>query len=133
MLGARIEIRNLRKSFELGGRIIEVLRGVDVAIGAGGMVAGVGSSGGGKEAFLHPLGVPLARALIMEPRVLLADEPTGNLDSHTAEEIHGLTVELNRERGMTMVVVTHNADLANRMPRRLRMVDGKISDEAGRA
>ncbi len=77
--------------------------------------------------------VALARALIMEPRVLLADEPTGNLDTHTAEEIHGLTVELNRERGMTMVVVTHNADLAGRMPRRLYMVDGKIGDEAARA
>ena len=74
--------------------------------------------------------VALARALIMEPRVLLADEPTGNLDTHTAEEIHGLTVELNRERGMTMVVVTHNADLAGRMPRRLRMVDGKIGEDA---
>jgi lipoprotein-releasing system ATP-binding protein len=230
MLGARIEIRNLRKSFELGGRIIEVLRGVDVVIGAGEMVAVLGSSGVGKSTFLHVLGtldqptsgavlydgsdvtrmlpsalagfrnhtigfvfqfhhllpeftaeencampslisgvprpeaigrarkllervglqhrldhrpgelsggeqqrVALARALIMEPRVLLADEPTGNLDTNTAEEIHKLTVELNRERGMTMVVVTHNADLANRMPRRLRMVDGKIADEVARA
>jgi lipoprotein-releasing system ATP-binding protein len=227
MLGARIEIRNLRKSFELGGRIIEVLRGVDVSIAAGEMVAVLGSSGVGKSTFLHVLGtldqptsgailydgndvvrlapnkladfrnrtigfvfqfhhllpeftaeencampaliagtpreealakarklldrvglshrldhrpgelsggeqqrVALARALIMEPRVLLADEPTGNLDTKTAEEIHALTVELNRERGMTMVVVTHNADLAGRMPRRLHMVDGKMSDEA---
>src|SRR5580765_1162455 len=56
MLGARIEIRNLRKSFELGGRIIEVLRGVDVAIGAGEMVAVLGSSGVGKSTFLHVLG-----------------------------------------------------------------------------
>jgi lipoprotein-releasing system ATP-binding protein len=226
MLGARIEIRNLRKSFELGGRVIEVLRGVDVSIAAGEMVAVLGSSGVGKSTFLHVLGtldmptsgailydgtdvtrmsaaglagfrnrtigfvfqfhhllpeftaeencampamisgvprpdalakgrkllervglshrldhrpgelsggeqqrVALARALIMEPRVLLADEPTGNLDTHTAEEIHGLTVELNRERGMTMVVVTHNADLASRMPRRVTMVDGRIADE----
>ena len=72
--------------------------------------------------------VALARALIMKPRVLLADEPTGNLDTHTAEEMHGLTVELNRERGMTMVVVTHNADLAARLPRRVHMVDGLLGD-----
>ncbi len=74
--------------------------------------------------------VALARALIMQPKVLLADEPTGNLDTHTGEEIHQLVVELNRERGMTMLVVTHNADLASRMPRRLRMVDGRLADEA---
>src|SRR5262249_23003814 len=72
--------------------------------------------------------VALARALIMDPRVLLADEPTGNLDTHTGEEIHRLLVELNRERGMTMLVVTHNTDLASRMPRRVRMVDGLLED-----
>jgi len=74
--------------------------------------------------------VALARALIMEPRVLLADEPTGNLDTHTGEEIHALIVELNRERGMTMVVVTHNVEFARRLPRRVRMVDGVVLDEA---
>jgi predicted ABC-type transport system involved in lysophospholipase L1 biosynthesis ATPase subunit len=73
--------------------------------------------------------VALARALIMEPRVLLADEPTGNLDTHTGEQMHQLVVELNRERGMTMLVVTHNAEFANRLPRRVRMVDGLILDE----
>ena len=77
--------------------------------------------------------VALARALIMEPKVLLADEPTGNLDTHTGEEIHGLIVELNRERGMTMIVVTHNADLAARMPRRVHMVDGVILESGGDA
>ena len=70
----------------------------------------------------------LARALIMEPRVLLADEPTGNLDTHTGEAIHGLIVELNREHGMTLIVVTHNADMAARLPRRVRMVDGLVVD-----
>src|SRR5262249_38515622 len=74
--------------------------------------------------------VALARALILEPRLLLADEPTGNLDSVTGEEMHKLFVELNRERGMTMVVVTHNADLAQRLPRRVRMVDGAIGELA---
>jgi len=61
--------------------------------------------------------------------VLLADEPTGNLDTHTGDEMHQLVVELNRERGMTMLVVTHNNDFAQRLPRRVRMVDGIILDE----
>ena len=230
MPGARVDIQGLRKSYPHGGRVIEVLKGIDLAIGAGEMVAVVGSSGAGKSTLLHVLGtldqpsggsirydgtdvtrmsparladfrnhtigfvfqfhhllpeftalenvampaliageardyaygraqklldrvglaqrvthrpgelsggeqqrVALARALIMEPRVLLADEPTGNLDTHTGEEIHGLVVELNRERGMTMLVVTHNADLAARMPRRVRMVDGVLTEDAGSA
>lgn len=73
--------------------------------------------------------VALARALVMEPRLLLADEPTGNLDTRTGNAIHELVVELNRERGMTMLVVTHNEDLAARMPRRLHMVDGRIVEQ----
>jgi lipoprotein-releasing system ATP-binding protein len=226
MTGCRVEIRALRKSFLHGGRTIEVLRGIDLDLAAGEMVAVVGSSGVGKSTLLHVLGtldqptsgsiaydgvdvtrlssarladfrnhtigfvfqfhhllpeftaeencampalisgvargealvrargllervglghrlthrpgelsggeqqrVALARALIMQPRVLLADEPTGNLDTHTGEEIHGLVVELNRERGMTMLVVTHNEDLAARMPRRVHMVDGLLTDE----
>ncbi|HRI50758.1 MAG TPA: ABC transporter ATP-binding protein [Pseudomonadota bacterium] len=72
--------------------------------------------------------VALARALVMEPRLLLADEPTGNLDARTGAAIHELLVDLNRERGMTMIVVTHNEDLAARMPRRLHMVRGEIGD-----
>jgi len=231
MPGARLDIRNVTKSFELGGRVIDVLRGVDLTLEPGAMVAVVGSSGAGKSTLLHVLGaldrptagtisydgvdlakldaaelaafrnhtigfvfqfhhllpdftavencampgliarlphgtamakaeallervglaarlhhrpgelsggeqqrVALARALLLEPRVLLADEPTGNLDSKTGEEIHHLVVELNRERGMTMLVVTHNTDLASRMPRRLHMVDGRLEhDEVARA
>jgi lipoprotein-releasing system ATP-binding protein len=68
--------------------------------------------------------VAIARAMVLEPELLLADEPTGNLDRHTGEEIHGLFLELNRERGATLMVVTHNPELAALMPRRLRMVDG---------
>ena len=71
----------------------------------------------------------LARALMLEPALLLADEPTGNLDTRTGEEIHELFFELNRERGTTMLIVTHNPELARRMPRRLLMVDGNIVDE----
>jgi lipoprotein-releasing system ATP-binding protein len=73
--------------------------------------------------------VALARALVMEPRLLLADEPTGNLDAKTGAAIHELLVELNRARGMTMIVVTHNEDLAARMPRRLHMVKGEVVAE----
>ncbi len=68
--------------------------------------------------------VALARAMVLEPSLLLADEPTGNLDLPTGEAMHQLFLELNRERGSTLLVVTHNPDLANRMPRRLRMVSG---------
>jgi lipoprotein-releasing system ATP-binding protein len=77
--------------------------------------------------------VALARALVLEPSLLLADEPTGNLDRATGEAIHQLFLELNRERGSTLLVVTHNPDLANLMPRRLRMVDGGrlVEDDGG--
>ena len=68
--------------------------------------------------------VALARAMVTEPTLLLADEPTGNLDRRTGEEVHDLFVELNRERGSTLLVVTHNPDLAALMPRCLRMLDG---------
>jgi lipoprotein-releasing system ATP-binding protein len=226
MPGSRVDIAALHKAYEHGGRMIEVLKGINLTIGAGEMIAVVGLSGAGKSTFLHVLGtldqptaghiaydgqdvtrlaparladfrnhtigfvfqfhhllpeftalentampgliagmhrndalskaanlldrvglshrvthrpgelsggeqqrVALARALIMDPRVLLADEPTGNLDMHTGEAIHQLIVEINRERGMTLVVVTHNSDLAARLPRRVRMIDGAIVDE----
>ena len=68
--------------------------------------------------------VALARAMVLEPSRLLADEPTGNLDRSTGTAIHELFLELNRERGSTLLVVTHNPELAQLMPRRMRMVDG---------
>jgi lipoprotein-releasing system ATP-binding protein len=227
MAGARVEIRDLRKSFLHGGQRIDVLRGIDLLIEPGEMVAVLGASGVGKSTFLHILGtldlptsgsllfdgqdltrmspaaladfrnrsigfvfqfhhllpeftalenvatpaliagwarpkalaaagellervglvhrlthrpgelsggeqqrVALARALMLRPRLLLADEPTGNLDSATGRQIHALFVELNQERGMTALVVTHNDDLAHRMPRQVRMVDGRIAEGA---
>jgi lipoprotein-releasing system ATP-binding protein len=230
MLGSRVDIRQLTKSYAHGGTVLDVLRGIDLTIGAGEMVAIVGTSGAGKSTLLHVLGtldqptsgtisfdgtdvtrmppsrladfrnhtvgfvfqfhhllpeftavencampaliagvarpdaeararrlldrvglskrlthrpgelsggeqqrVALARALVMEPRVLLADEPTGNLDTHTGEAMHRLMVELNNERGMTLIVVTHNPDFADRLPRRVHMVDGRIDTETAAA
>jgi len=72
--------------------------------------------------------VALARALVLGPGLLLADEPTGNLDEKTSDEIHELLFRINRERGVAAVVVTHNTRLAARMPRKLVMLDGKIGD-----
>jgi lipoprotein-releasing system ATP-binding protein len=74
--------------------------------------------------------VALARAMVLEPPLLLADEPTGNLDTHTGLEIHELFKELNRERGTTMLIVTHNPKLADMMPSCLRMEDGGLVDGA---
>jgi len=71
--------------------------------------------------------VALARALILRPLVLLADEPTGNLDKTNSDHIHSLLMALNREFSMTLVVVTHNTELASCMSRRVTIVDGQLS------
>jgi len=70
--------------------------------------------------------VAIARALLMEPKLILADEPTGNLDVQTGEDVSELLVRLNREEGMAMVIVTHNRRLADKMSRRMEIVNGKI-------
>lgn len=70
--------------------------------------------------------VALARALVLKPPLLLADEPTGNLDKRNSEQVHELLCQLNREFGMTLVVVTHSAELAAYMSRRVTLVDGQL-------
>jgi lipoprotein-releasing system ATP-binding protein len=74
--------------------------------------------------------VALARALVNEPRILLADEPTGNLDEQTGRGIHEIIERLNREQKITAVVVTHNPRLAERMPRRLHLDRDGLHDSA---
>lgn len=69
--------------------------------------------------------VAVARSLVLKPSILLADEPTGNLDARTGESIHDLLISLNRDDGITAVVVTHNTKLANKLSRRVTLVDGK--------
>jgi lipoprotein-releasing system ATP-binding protein len=70
--------------------------------------------------------VAVARALILNPKVVLADEPTGNLDTATGEDLINLLLQLNRDRGITFVIVTHNESLSRRCHRVLKMVDGRL-------
>jgi lipoprotein-releasing system ATP-binding protein len=70
--------------------------------------------------------VALARALVNRPSLLLADEPTGNLDHRTAERVVDLVEKLHRTHGLTSLLATHNLELAQRADRRLRLADGKL-------
>jgi len=73
--------------------------------------------------------VCIARALVTKPKLILADEPTGNLDSKTGDLIIKLLQQLNREMGITLLLVTHNTDIAEESPRTLFMRDGQIAEE----
>ncbi len=90
-----------------------------------------------KERLLHRTGelsggeqqrVAIARAIVQKPSILLADEPTGNLDIKTSDKIHELLLDLNRDLNMTMVVVTHNLTLASYMSREMTLIEGKLKE-----
>jgi lipoprotein-releasing system ATP-binding protein len=72
--------------------------------------------------------VAVARALVLEPKVLLADEPTGNLDTKTGESVFDLLRELNQIKGITLIIVTHNLKIASQMPRQIQLIDGKAKE-----
>ena len=77
--------------------------------------------------------VALARALLMQPKLVLADEPTGNLDSQTSNSVQSLIFDLNRRHGITFLIVTHSRDFAAMMPRQVSMKDGRIDSDERRA
>ncbi len=77
--------------------------------------------------------VAIARALINEPPVILADEPTGNLDRRSASNVADLLLELQREEGATLVLVTHSVKLAARFPRRAELIDGRLQFDGAQA
>ncbi len=76
--------------------------------------------------------VAIARALVNDPKILLADEPTGNLDSKTGEQIMELLTHLNKERGITLLLVTHDLKTADYADRMLRMLDGQVAEAVDR-
>jgi lipoprotein-releasing system ATP-binding protein len=77
--------------------------------------------------------VALARALVMEPKLVLADEPTGNLDSQTSDSVQSLIFDLNQRHGITFLIVTHSRDFAAMMPRQVSMKDGLIDSDERRS
>jgi lipoprotein-releasing system ATP-binding protein len=100
---------------------------------AGEMASGILGQMGLRDRLFHRVGelsggeqqrVAIARALIMGPKLLLADEPTGNLDKTTGEEITDLLLELNKSTGLALVIATHNLELASQMSQQLHLVDG---------
>jgi len=109
------------KSSERKRRAMEVLKIVDLVDKA--KVKANDLSGGQKQR------VCIARALINNPAVIFADEPTGNLDSHTGAMIENLLFNLNKKKNITLIIVTHDAELAARCDRQIHLKDGKIVPE----
>ena len=107
------------------GRAMEMAEEILVRVGlAERLQHRVGELSGGEQQR-----VAVARALVMGPELLLADEPTGNLDAKTGRRINDLLLELNAEKGLTSVIVTHNLELANLMMRQVRLVEGRAVEE----
>src|SRR5436189_78404 len=118
--GPALELRGIVRTYHQAGTALEVLRGASLSLRAGEIVALVGPaareshrparlSGGEQQR------VAIVRALANEPRILLGDEPTGNLDQHTAEGVTTSLINIVRHAGLAALFATHNLDLARRM------------------
>ena len=112
-----LKIAGVRRS-ERRRRAMEALKTVELEDKAKNKAKDL--SGGQKQR------VCIARALVNNPKVIFADEPTGNLDSATGAKIEELLFNLNREKGITLIVVTHDEELAEKCGRQIRIADGKI-------
>jgi predicted ABC-type transport system involved in lysophospholipase L1 biosynthesis ATPase subunit len=77
--------------------------------------------------------VAVARALVLDPPLILADEPTGNLDPSTGDQVAKLLLEVNRNHGTTLIVVTHSARMAEQLGRTLVLVDGRLEESTPKA
>jgi lipoprotein-releasing system ATP-binding protein len=116
MLPCLIARMSKRKSRESAGEVLDLV-GLSHRIRHR-----VGELSGGEQQR-----VAVARALVLNPKVLLADEPTGNLDTKTSRNVHELLLRLNQEQKVSLVVVTHNMELAGMMQRQLHMKDGLLN------
>jgi len=113
--------------------LISGMSGKDAADKAGALLEGLGLGGRldhrpGELSGGEQQRVAVARALVMNPKVVMADEPTGNLDTSTGNELFGLLRDINRKQGTTFLMVTHNEALSSQCDRVIVMTDGSISD-----
>ena len=126
MLPGLINLNNHAKVF---GSYTEVHRKAEELLGQMGLSERIrhrpGELSGGEQQR-----VAVARALILDPVVVFTDEPTGNLDTATGEELFKVFLDLNRNKGITFIIVTHNESLSNQCNRVLRMMDGKLTDNS---
>jgi len=118
MMPALIRRMDREQAADAAGKIL-----ADVGLGARFLHRPGELSGGEQQR------VAVARALMLKPDVVLADEPTGNLDMHTGESVHDLLLKINKQQGITFVIVTHNDKLAVRADRVLRMAEGRLTPE----
>ncbi|MGZ2402765.1 FtsX-like permease family protein [Rhizobium ruizarguesonis] len=118
-----LNLIDISKTCEAGNGLV-VMHNVDLHVVAGTFYALTGPSGSGKATLMNLIG-SIARALIGGPSLLVADEPTGNLDSRTGDEIMTLFLKLNAELGLTVIIVTHSPTIAARCPPRIVMRDGQ--------
>ena len=140
-----LQTNDLKKYYGTEPNITRALDGVTFSVEEGEFVAVVGTSGSGKSTLLHMMGgkhklkkmpnnlyggqqkrVDIARALVSKPAIVLADEPTGNLDSKTSADVLGLLQRTSREFNQTLVMITHNNEIAQLADRIVRIEDGKI-------